>query len=164
MAFLRPRTGLPLLLAALAQLALLAPGVAAAADRGHSVKMRAQVRKAVTKTVKLSVVSQSLAEGATISGDVSWEVRTAGVRITSVAFAFDGATQWSDRSAPYLYGGGVLDTTKLSNGPHTLTATVYAKSTRPASASVTVNVSNQAAPAPAPTPAPEPAPTPEPTP
>jgi hypothetical protein len=164
MAPLRPRTGLLLLLAATALLALLAPSVAAAADRGHSVKMRAQVRKAATRTVKLSVVSQSLAAGATISGDVAWEVRTAGVRITSVAFAIDGATQWSDRSAPYLYGGGVLDTTKLSNGPHTLTATVYAKNTRPASASVTVNVSNQAAPAPTPAPSPQPTPAPEPTP
>jgi hypothetical protein len=156
------RTGLSLLLAAFALLALtLAPSVAAA-GHGHSVKMRAQVRNAATKSVRLSVVSQSLSDGATISGNVSWEVRTRGARVSRVDFAIDGAAQWSDHSSPYLYGGGALDTTKLSNGAHTLTATVNARNTRPASASVTVNVSNHTAPVPAPAPAPaaQPAPTP----
>ena len=163
---LRARSAFPLLIVTLTALALFwAPNPAAAAS--HTVKMRAQARKAVNKTVKLSVVSQSLSDGATISGNISWEVRAASVRVSSVAFAIDGTTRWSDRSAPYLYAGGVLDTSTLSNGQHTLTATVYAKNARPASASVTVTVANQAAPAstptpkPTPTPVPVPAPTPE---
>jgi hypothetical protein len=166
---LRPR--LSLLLAAFALLALtLAPSVAAAA--GHGLEMRAQARKAIDKTVKLSVFSQSLANGATISGNVSWEVRTAGAQITRVEFAVDGRTRGSDRRAPYVYGSGTLDTTTLSNGTHTLTAVVYARNARPASATVTVNVANASAtspapqpkPTPVPAPKPGPAPTPEPTP
>jgi len=71
-------------------------------------------------------------------------------------------SKWTDSSSPFVYGNGVLDTTKLSNGAHTLTATAYAKGTRPASATVKVTVSNAPAPAPEPTPTPTPEPTPAP--
>ena len=71
----------------------------------------------------------------------------------------------SDSRSPFAYGSGGLDTTKLANGRHTLTATAYAKGSRPASATISVTVSNVApTPAPSPTPPPAPAPTPAPAP
>jgi mannan endo-1,4-beta-mannosidase len=158
------------ILTALAALSLsLMPGLASARSAGRGdiqdLRMRARVNHS-SSTTKLSLSSQSIANGATISGSVRWEVQASGARVSRVEFAIDGVSKWTDSSSPFVYGNGVLDTTKLSNGAHTLTATAYAKGTRPASATVKVTVSNAPAPEPTPTPTPEPtpAPAPEPTP
>jgi Glycosyl hydrolase family 26 len=190
------RLRIPLVPIALASLCLLlaagltapAQGRDASQQAGSSagsrtVQMRTLGRRAASsKSARLSLVAQSPGDGSTVSGTVAWEVRTSGVRISRVQFAVDGTVRGSDGSAPYgLYGG--LDTTRLGNGPHTLTATVYARGARPASASVQVVVANSApapappsstptpappttapAPAPAPSPAPEPVPAPAPEP
>jgi hypothetical protein len=132
----------------------------------RTVQMRTFGRRAISssKAAQLSVVSTAPTNGATVSGTIAWQVRTTGVRISRVEFAIDGTVRWSDNSAPYTYSSG-LDTTKLSNGRHTLTATVYARGTKPASASIVVNVSNSVPePTPTPTPVPEPTPTPTPEP
>ncbi|HYG96563.1 MAG TPA: Ig-like domain-containing protein, partial [Solirubrobacterales bacterium] len=163
----------PLVLIALASLALLAfanaPAEAAAKSKAtggsgsHVVQMRTLGRRATgSKSSQLGLVTKSPASGATVSGTIAWQVSTSGTRISRVEFAVDGTVRWSDNSAPYTYSSG-LDTTRLGNGRHTLTATVYARGLRPASAAIVVYVSNPV-PQPAPVPAPTPAPTPQPTP
>jgi mannan endo-1,4-beta-mannosidase len=174
MAALRLRPAL--LLAALASLLLvaLAGPAGAAYGRGRSqdtgrggasakVQMRTFPRRAVSsRSAALGLLTQSPANGATVSGTIAWEVRTSGTRVARVDFSVDGAVAWSDSSAPYAYSAG-LDTTKLGDGRHALTATVYAHGSRPASTTVYVVVSNPD-PAPAPNPAPSPAPAPQPAP
>jgi hypothetical protein len=164
----------PLALIALAALALLAIALTTAPDRAEakqkasaasgsrSVQMRTFGRRAVSSKAALSLVTQSPANGATVSGTIAWVVRTSGTRVSRVEFAIDGTVRWSDNTSPYTYSSG-LDTTKLGNGRHTLTATVYGRGVRPDSATVVVNVSNPV-PQPAPTPQPEPTPTPTPEP
>jgi hypothetical protein len=71
-----------------------------------------------------------------------------------VAFSIDGTLKWTDSTAPYQFDGdpnGVLDTSTLSNGSHTLAVKAYAVTGRTAStkSSVTVaNVSTATAPVP----------------
>ena len=165
----------PLALIALAALALLltaamtAPAQARTksqqADDGtgaRAVQMRTFGRRAVSSKTQLGLVTESPANGATVSGTIAWVVRTSVTRVTRVEFAIDGTVKWSDSTSPYTYSSG-LDTTQLSNGRHTLKATVYSRGGRPASATVVINVSNPV-PEPTPTPVPEPTPTPTPEP
>jgi hypothetical protein len=149
-------------LAVLANFALVAANSEA---KPSSVQMRTFARGATASAVKLSIVSQSPANGATIAGAITWEVKTSSSRVYRVDFGIDGAVKSSDSRAPFVYGSGGLDTTKLANGAHTLTATAYAKGSRPASATISVTVANPtSAPKPTPIPAPKPTPTPVPTP
>jgi hypothetical protein len=103
----------------------------------------------------LSISTVKPLAGATVSGTVAWEVAIAAGSPSKVEFLVDGAAKFSDSSAPY---GGSLDTTKLANGNHTLSATAYGSKGVKATTSVTVNVSNLSAPAPEPTPEPTPEP------
>jgi hypothetical protein len=157
------------LLTALLAIALLAPHADA---RRHlaAVKMRAKVAKASStrSRINLTVVTQTPTGGAAVSGTIPWQVSTSGERVSKVTFAIDGVVKATDTKAPFTYGSG-LDTTKLTNGGHRLTATAYPYRGSSASASVQVTVSNQSAPAapvtaPEPTPEPTPTPSPEPTP
>jgi hypothetical protein len=163
---LQIRIGL-LALATLAVLASFAFAAASSEAKPSAVQMRTYARGATSSAVKLSVVSQSPANGATVSGLIAWEVKASSSRVYRVDFGVDGVVKASDSRSPFLYGSG-LDTTKLANGRHTLTATAYARDSRPASATITVTVSNPApttsAPAPTPVPQPTPSPTPIPTP
>jgi hypothetical protein len=141
------------------------------------VHMRTSASRATTSSrLTISIVSQAPADGATVSGVVPWQVNSTG-RVSRVDFAIDGTVKWSDSRAPFSYGGSAgLDTRKLSDGSHRLTATAYATSARPASATIQVTVLNAPpvkppsepapppAPVPTPAPAPAPAPAPEPTP
>jgi Glycosyl hydrolase family 26/Bacterial Ig domain len=108
----------------------------------------------------LSISTVKPANGATVSGTIAWEVAVGAGAPSKVEFLVDGATQSSDSSAPY---GVSLDTTRLANGNHTLSATAYGSRGVKATTSVSVKVSNSG-PAPAPDPTPEPEPTPDPTP
>jgi hypothetical protein len=100
--------------------------------------------------------TQSPAAGQTVSGSIAWQVWVSGGTATRVDFSVDGSVKWSQTSSPYVYGGpgGVLDTTQLSNGTHTLSATAYGTRGSKATTSVSVTVAN-AAPETAPEPAPE---------
>jgi hypothetical protein len=134
-----------------------------------AVQMRTFARGATPSAAKLAVVAQSPADGATISGAVAWEVKASSSRVYRIDFAIDGSLKSSDARFPFTYGSGSLDTTKLANGSHTLTATAYARGSRPASATISVTVSNiaptpKSTPAPTPTPKPTPTPTPKPAP
>lgn len=93
---------------------------------------------------KLSVSTAAPGAGTTVSGSIPWQVSVANATPTKVTFAIDGTVTWTQTTAPYYYGGtsSGLDTTKLANGPHTLTATAYAKTGRPAATKVTVTVAN----------------------
>jgi len=108
----------------------------------------------------LSISTAKPGNGATVSGTIGWEVAVAAGAPTKVEFLVDGAAKFSDSSAPY---SGSLDTTKLSNGNHTLSATAYGSKGAKATTSVTVKVSNTTS-TPAPQPTPEPTPTPAPAP
>jgi beta-mannanase len=109
----------------------------------------------------LSISTAKPSNGTTVSGTIGWEVVAAGAP-SKVEFLVDGAAKFSDSTAPY---SGSLDTTKLSNGNHTLSATAYGSKGVKATTSVTVKVSNTTStPAPQPTPQPTPTPTPEPAP
>jgi hypothetical protein len=66
-----------------------------------------------------TVASQSVADGATVSGRVAWTVTTAGPRADRVELWVDGRLRWSDLRAPYAW---TWDTTLESNGAHTLVA------------------------------------------
>jgi glycosyl hydrolase family 26/Big-like domain-containing protein len=94
---------------------------------------------------KLAVTTVTPSTGATLSGRVTWQVNVSGGSVARVDFAIDGATKWSQTSSPYLYGGatGSLDTTTLTNGAHTLTATAYPVGKGPsAKTSISVTVAN----------------------
>src|SRR5436189_120440 len=95
---------------------------------------------------RLAVTTVKPAGGATVSGSITWQVDVSGGTASRVEFAIDGAVSGTDSLAPYLYNGGVLDTTALANGSHTLTATAYADHHRVAKTSVTVTMSNQSSP------------------
>jgi hypothetical protein len=129
------------------------------------VQMRTFARSATASATKLSVVAQSPANGATVSGAIAWNVKASSSRVYRVDFAIDGAVRSTDTRSPFAYGSGSLDTTTLADGRHSLTATAYATGSRPASATVSVVVANaKPAPTPAPSPAPAPAPVPAPEP
>jgi len=100
---------------------------------------------------KLSITTVTPGAGATVSGTITWQVDVSGGTPARVTFAVDGSTKWSQATSPYLYGGVTagLDTTALSNGSHTLTATAYPTGKgRSVRATVSVSVSNGVATAP----------------
>jgi mannan endo-1,4-beta-mannosidase len=108
----------------------------------------------------LSLATVKPGNGATVSGTIGWEVAVTSGAPSKVEFLVDGVAKFSDSSAPY---GGSLDTTKLGNGNHTLSATAYGSRGVKVTTSVTVKASNTA-PAPEPEPTPELTPEPEPAP
>jgi hypothetical protein len=107
-------------------------------DGSHTLLVRAYAgslsgSKTFTVTVRNAplTVSQSIADGSTLSGAVAWTATTNGSRVD---FVVDGDVVKSDGSAPFSYA---LDTTRLANGTHTLEAR-----SGDARSSVTVTVSN----------------------
>jgi Bacterial Ig domain len=100
------------------------------------------------------------APGATVSGKLSGSAcevsATDSGGVVKVVMKVDGATLNTESYAPW---NCEFDSTKVSDGSHTLSATAYDKAGNSGTASVTVNVSNAVAPNPEP-PAPEPEPEP----
>lgn len=102
--------------------------------------------------VKLSVAT-TIVDGATLSGTAVWDAQPSSA-VSEVHFLIDGVKTWVERATPYQYNGaGVLDTTTLANGSHTLTVTAIAADGTAASASRSVTVQNSTASSP-PTPPP----------
>jgi hypothetical protein len=108
----------------------------------------------------LSIATKSPISGTTLAGSVVWEASVLAGAPSKVEFAIDGSVQGSDSSAPFAVS---LDTTKLTNGSHSLSATAYGLRGIKATTKVTVMVANTTS-TPDPDPTPEPEPTPEPTP
>lgn len=136
--------------------------------------------RAGEKTPRASVAILTPEDGTELTGKVSWRVRATGLGgVRFVRFSIDGKTVAIDRRAPYAFTahGGFLDTTRLSDGFHTLRATVTTRQRATATTSSEVEIVNQPVAAPwvpptpstpptdptPPTPEPE-EPTPEPTP
>jgi hypothetical protein len=151
------------------------------ADVGHTIRVAvtasnkagaASATSAATIGIAAAVsqtsytVASSIPNGATLSGSLAWSATTAGATTLNVKFSIDGVLKTTEQWAPYFLNGdnGVLNTTTLADGKHTLSVTATATDGRTVTATMTVTVAN-AAPAPAPTPTPTPpAPTPTPTP
>jgi hypothetical protein len=93
----------------------------------------------------LAVATASPSNGATVSGQVTWQANVTSGTASKVDFSVDGANKATDTAAPYVY---TLDTTTLANGTHNLTATATASDGTTATSTVGVSVSN-AAPLPA---------------
>jgi len=91
-------------------------------------------------------LQSSIPTGATLSGSVTWLVKTSGSGISRNDFSIDGTTRWTDQTAPYYFNGdpsGTLDTTTLANGSHTLLAAAFdANGVELARVSSTVTVGN----------------------
>jgi hypothetical protein len=93
-------------------------------------------------------VSQSIKDGTTLSGGITWTATpTPSGGVSSIHFFVDGVDKWTDNRSPYQFSGdpnGKLDTTTLSNGSHTFRVTAIWSRRAKASSSVTVVVSNNA--------------------
>jgi hypothetical protein len=95
---------------------------------------------------KLAVSNVTPANGATISGSITWQVTVSGAVPARVEFAVDGTVKWTETLSPYYYAGTTngLNTTTMTDGSHTLTATAYPSGKGPtAKSSTTVTVHNQ---------------------
>jgi Bacterial Ig domain len=92
----------------------------------------------------------SIANGATLSGSVTWTASPSGATVSKVDFLIDGTVKWTEYKVPYYFNGDgkQLVTTTLPNGGHTLSVNAYATDGRKATASSAVTVSNSTAPPP----------------
>ncbi len=88
--------------------------------------------------VQLAIVSQSIADGAALSGSVTWSVTTTG-DVRRVDFLVDGRRAGSLWRAPWQ---GTLDTTQLANGTHTLAVKVTGRDGTVVQAQVSVTVAD----------------------
>ena len=139
-----------LLVLALGLVGLLAPAAPAAEGIGPAKKLdgsRTTTTTTATSTStprantgtkeQLAIATKSPAAGATVSGTVVWEVSVLAGAPSKIEFAIDGVAVGSDASAPY---GFRLDTAKLANGSHSLSATAYGSKGVKATTAVTVKV------------------------
>jgi hypothetical protein len=129
----RPHLPLAAVLVVIATaLTLFAASAQAARQRaglGHAVAIEAQPR------------TQSPSNGATVSGEIKWRVSVHGARPRRVVLAVDGRVR--THRARRRTATQTLDTTLLSDGPHTLTAiAILPDGTRSGRSKVTVNVDN----------------------
>jgi len=83
-------------------------------------------------------VSQSLTDGATLSGTVSWVATPAGPA-RRVDFLINDRRVATFRGSPW---GGDKDTTKLANGTYTFAVRAVAADGTTATSSITVTVHN----------------------
>jgi hypothetical protein len=96
-----------------------------------------------TTTTTSFDVASSIASGATLAGNVSWNA-TPNAAAAKVEFYVDGALRWTENLAPYTYGGdgATWDTTKETSGSHALSVKAYATDGRVATQGATVSISN----------------------
>ena len=92
------------------------------------------------------MTTSSIANGATLSGSVTWTASPSGATVSKVDFLVDGTVKWTEKLSPYYFNGdgSKLDTTTLSNGGHTLAVNAYSTDGQKATASSTVTISNSA--------------------
>jgi thermitase len=91
-------------------------------------------------TAPPSVSFTSPSSGGNVSGTVTLQVSASdNVAVSSVSFSVDGVHQGSDTSSPFSYS---WNTTTVTNGSHTLSATATDAAGNSSSASVTVTVNN----------------------
>jgi hypothetical protein len=142
-----------------------------AAKRRCMLRLRQASSRDVTAP---SVAWKAPATGTTVKGKLQGSACEASASddrvVTKVVFKVDGSTLNTESDAPWNCS---FDTTKVSDGSHTVIATAYDAAGNSRSASTNVNVANKAvsstssptqAPASSPTPTPAPSPTPVPAP
>jgi hypothetical protein len=93
-------------------------------------------------------VTHAFADGATLSGVVTWSASPSGATVDRVDFLVDGVVKWTEHYAPYVFNGdgGRLDTTTLRDGAHTLSVEAYGSGGGVATVSSRVTVQNSLAP------------------
>jgi Bacterial Ig domain len=148
-------------------------GRAATAPRRKALRQRcvremnraAALRKRSQDVTPPSVAWLRPTPGATVTGKIGGSACEAAADdergVKRVVMAVDGAVLNSESAAPWNCS---FDSTTVSDGAHTLTATAYDAAGNSRTASVSVDVANGPSPAPEPEPAPEPAPEPTPEP
>jgi hypothetical protein len=91
-------------------------------------------------TTPPSVSFGSPASGETVSGTASVQVSASdNTAVADVTLAVDGSTVGTDTSSPWTFS---VDTTRLTNGPHTLTATATDAAGNSSTAQESVTVQN----------------------
>ena len=122
----------------------------AADGRTATTSSSVTVANGTTPPPSSFVVTSSIANGATLTGSLTWTATPSGTTVSSVDFLIDGTVKWTENISPYVFNGDgqQLDTTTLSNGAHTLSVEAHAADGRTATASSSVTVTNGAAPAP----------------
>lgn len=101
--------------------------------------------RAGEKSPRATVTILTPEDGSDLTGKVSWRVRASGAGgVRSVRFIIDGKLVATDTRSPYAFTahGGYLDTTRLSDGIHTLRATVTTRSRATASTAHQVEIFN----------------------
>jgi hypothetical protein len=95
-------------------------------------------------------VTSSIANGATLTGSLTWTATPSETTVSTVDFLIDGTLKWTENISPYYFNGdgNKLDTTTLSNGAHTLALQAHAADGRTATTSISVTVANGTTPAP----------------
>ena len=116
--------------------------VRAVARNGRTAS--ASVTVTVANAVPLRVAILSPTAGATLTGTANWEAAVTSGTATQIDFLIDGEPRWVERNGPYRFNGdwGTLDTTTLTNGPHTLGIRATSADGQVATASVVVSVQN----------------------
>src|SRR5689334_12504552 len=116
---------------------------AAAAALFISVVLAAASPQAHAQTAALTL-QNSPANGATVSGTITWTTTVSGSTPDHIDYLIDGVQKWTERAAPYRYNGdtGYLDTKTLSDGSHSLVARATDTSGATYSATSTVTVAN----------------------
>ena len=97
------------------------------------------------------VLSESIVNGSTLFGQVTWTAAPSPVSGTdgnpTVKFLVDGVEKWTEITSPYQFNGdpsGLLDTKTLANGPHTFKVTAAWSDGTSTSATASATVSNAA--------------------
>ncbi len=91
----------------------------------NGTTISSHVSATVSNAVTQPTVTQSIADGSTISGQVTWTAAPSDPA-WGVSFYIDGTLVDSDGTFPFSYGksiGGHLDTTALSDGTHVFRTT-----------------------------------------
>lgn len=105
-------------------------------------------------TIPPVVTITSPVNGATVSGDFFVTVNASDNKaVAQVEFYVDDVLKATDTTTPYLFD---LDTTRLSEGTHTIKVIAYDTSSNQSQSSVSIIVDNVPAPAPTPPPTPTP--------
>jgi hypothetical protein len=120
-----------------------AEGLHVLALRVYAVDGRT-ARRAVTVMVarpKASIVSESLAAGQTVQGQVEWSVKVRG-SVRRIEWLIDGKLRWTSTELPFVFGGkGALwDTTNETPGVHELTVRAVAPSGATSALTIPVTV------------------------
>jgi hypothetical protein len=119
-------------------------GVKAYASDGRAATTQASLTISNTSVQTTFAVGSSIADGATLSGSLPWTASPSGSPVSKVEFLIDGVLKWTASFASFRFNGdnGMLDTSRLSDGGHTLAVKAYAVDGRTAKRTASVRIAN----------------------